>query len=86
MNQLTYSIIEVFISLVVESVILSGIFSYLTNRANEKQEQKLQAEMLKIEQQNKLIFQEMSKQAKEHRTDIINQIKESVGTNNAGPS
>lgn len=86
MNQLTYSIIEVFISLVVESVILSGIFSYLTNRANEKQEQKLQAEMLKIEQQNKLIFQEMSKQATQHRTDIINQIKESVGTNNAGPS
>jgi cell division protein FtsB len=86
MNQLTYSIIEVFISLVVESTILAGVFSYLTNRANEKQEQKLQIELTKIEQQNKLIFQEISKQSSQHRTDIINQIKESVGKENVGPN
>lgn len=78
MNQLTYSIIEVFISLVVESTILAGLFSYLANRANEKQEQKLQVELTKIEQQNKLIFKEMTNQLQITRNDIISQIKEST--------
>lgn len=78
MNQLTYSIIEVFISLVVESTILAGLFSYLANRANEKQEQKLQVELTKIEQQNKLIFKEITNQLQITRNDIISQIKESA--------
>lgn len=67
MSQVSLSIIEVFISLVVESTILAGVFSYLTNKANEKQEQQLKEEMTKIETQ-----------AKQHRDDILNQIKEST--------
>jgi len=84
MNQLTYSVIEVFISLVVESTILAGLFSYLANRANEKQEKKLQVELTKIEQQNKLIFKEITGQLNIARNDIISQIKES--SKNAGLS
>lgn len=84
MSQVTLSIIEVFISLVVESTILAGIFAYITNRANEKQEQKLQMELMKIEDQNKLIFQEISKFSLEHRNDIIAQIKESVSNGHSG--
>ncbi len=86
MNQLTYSVVEVFISLVVESTILAGIFSYLANRANEKQEMKLQSEMTKIEQQNKMIFENLSQLAVEQKTEIINQIKESANSINARPS
>lgn len=86
MNQLSFSIIEVFISLVVESTILAGVFSYLTNRANEKQEQKLQQEMTKIEQQNKLIFQQLSTLAVQQKNEIISQIKESANSTDAKPS
>lgn len=83
MNQITLTVMEVFISLVVESTILAGIFSYLSNRANEKQEQKLRDELTKIEQQNKLIYQELTKQIQLSRNDIIAEIKESAeyGTN-----
>jgi cell division protein FtsB len=83
MNQLTYSVVEVFISLVVESTILAGIFSYLANRANEKQEMKLQSEMMKIEQQNKMIFENLSQLAVEQKKEIISQIKESANRSNA---
>jgi hypothetical protein len=78
MSPISLSIIEVFISLVVESTILAGIFSYLTNRANEKQEQNLQVELTKIEQQNKLIFQELTKQIQLSRNDILAEIKETM--------
>lgn len=86
MTQLTYSIVEVFISLVVESTILAGIFSYLANRANEKQEMNLQKEMTKIEQQNKMIYQQLSQLAVEQKTEIISQIKESANPQNARPN
>ncbi len=86
MNQLTYSIVEVFISLVVESTILAGIFSFLANRANEKQELKLQQEMTKIEQQNKMIFENLSQLAVQQKLEIISQIKESAKPTDARPS
>jgi len=76
MNQLTYSVIEVFISLVVESTILAGLFSYLANRANEKQEKKLQVELTKIEQQNKLIFEEITSQLNIVRNDKTSEVIE----------
>jgi cell division protein FtsB len=86
MNQLTYSVVEVFISLVVESTILAGIFSFLANRANEKQELKLQQEMTKIEQQNKMIFENLSQLAVQQKLEIISQIKESANQKDARPS
>lgn len=77
MKEVTFSLIEIFISLVVESIILGGLFTWVANKSSAKMEQKLQQELQKIENQNKLIYQEMSKQSLQFRNDIINQIKES---------
>lgn len=86
MNQITLTVMEIFISLVIESTILAGIFSYLSNRANEKQETKLKEELTKIEQQNKLIFQELAKLIRENKAELISQVKESAAIKNGGVS
>jgi Tfp pilus assembly protein PilW len=73
-NQIMLSIIEVFISLVIESTILAGVFSYLANKANEKQETQLKEEMHRIEEQNKLIFEQLQQQIKEAEARIMHAI------------
>jgi hypothetical protein len=78
MNDTTLSIIEVFISLVVESVILGGLFSWISNKAAIKTEQTLRAEMKNVEDQNKLIYQELSQAIFTCRDDVLAQIKESA--------
>jgi hypothetical protein len=78
MNQITLSVVEVFISLVVESTILAGVFSYLATRAHEKQETNLRDEMQNIENQNKLIFEQLQSEINSMRADVISQIKESA--------
>lgn len=77
-NQIMLSIIEVFISLVIESTILAGVFSYLANKANEKQETQLKEEMHRIEEQNKLIFEQLQRQITLSTDHIINTIKETA--------
>ncbi|HSW75675.1 MAG TPA: hypothetical protein VLG50_01415 [Candidatus Saccharimonadales bacterium] len=76
MNNLMFSIVEIFISLIVETIIMGGIFAWITNKASIKMEQKLQTEMKNIEDQNKLIFQELSQATKAARDDIIAELKE----------
>lgn len=82
MNQVTLSIIQIFISLVFESVILAGVFSFLSNKANEKQEQNLKQELFKVEHQNTFIYQELEKAISQGKTEIISQIKESIKSGN----
>lgn len=77
-HQIVLTITEVFISLVIESTILAGLFSFISNKANEKQQKQLQDELMKIEGQNKLIHQSLGEQIKLCRDDILSQIKESV--------
>src|SRR3954467_8191443 len=75
-NQIMLSIVEIFISLVIESTILSGVFSYLANKANEKQEMQLKEEMHRIEEQNKLIFEQLQQQITHSTDHLFNTIKE----------
>ena len=77
MKEITFSLIEIFISLVIETIILGGLFTWVANKSSAKMEQKLHDELKKVESQNKLIYQELSSQAFNHRNDIICQIKES---------
>jgi hypothetical protein len=77
MKDITLSLIEIFISLIVETIILGGIFTWVANKTNEKMEAKIKAEIEKIETQNTLIYKELSKSISSSRTDIISQIKES---------
>lgn len=73
-HQVMLSVIEIFISLVIESIILSGVFSYLANKANEKQEQQLKEEMHRIEEQNKLIFEQLQQQSKDTEARLLHAI------------
>jgi hypothetical protein len=79
MKEITFSLIEIFISLIVETIILGGLFTWISNKNNVNMEQKIRGEMKNIESQNKMIYQELSRQNKDNRNDIISQIKESGG-------
>ena len=68
MNSTTLSIIEIFVSLVVETLVLGGLFAYLNNRSNKEQAENIKSEMVKIENEIKFV-----------RDDIISQIKEVKG-------
>jgi cell division protein FtsB len=77
MNQnLILTIIELFISIVIEGIILSMVFNYIANRQSEKQEQKLQKEMNNIETQNKFIFTQLTESIQQAKQEIISEIKE----------
>lgn len=77
MRDITFSLIEIFVSLVVETIILGGLFSWVNNKSAEKMENKLKEEIRKLEKQNTLIYEEMSRSILSSRNDIISQIKES---------
>jgi hypothetical protein len=79
MNGITLSLIEIFISLIVETIILGGLFTWVSNKTSQRNEQALKSEMNTIENQNKLIYQELKREIESSRNDIISQIKESAG-------
>lgn len=76
MKDITFSLIEIFVSLIVETVILGGVFAWISNKTSLKMEQQLKNEMTTIEAQNKLIYQELTKAVKDSRNDVISEIKE----------
>lgn len=77
-QQITFSLIEIFISLIVETIILGGLFTWVSNKSSVRVEQTLKSEMGNIESQNKLIFQELKREISNSRNDVISQIKESA--------
>jgi hypothetical protein len=79
MNQnVILTIIEFIASLIVEGIILSMIFNWISNKESDKQQQNLQKELSNIEDQNKLIFEQLQLEIREIKHDIISQIKEST--------
>jgi uncharacterized membrane-anchored protein YhcB (DUF1043 family) len=66
------------ISIVVEGIILSMIFNWISNKETEKQQQHIQKEMSNIEIQNKFIYEQLQKEIRDSRNDLISQIKESA--------
>jgi hypothetical protein len=77
-QQILLSVIELFIGLVIEGVILSMIFHTISNKASEKQNQVLQREMSKIESQNKFAYEQIMKSIANAKTETISQVKESA--------
>jgi type II secretory pathway pseudopilin PulG len=75
-DQITFSLIEIFISLIVETIILGGVFTWVSNKAAKQNEQALKSELSTIESQNKLIFQELQTAIRNSRDDVISEIKE----------
>lgn len=63
---------EIFISTFVDSVVLGGIFYFLSNRSSKEQEDNLKNEMVKIETE-----------IVKARDDVISQVKESAKNGNS---
>jgi type II secretory pathway pseudopilin PulG len=78
MKDITFSLIEIFVSLIIETVIMGGLFTWISNKTAQQNEQQLKNEMNTIENQNKLIYQELKREIKTSRDDVISQIKESA--------
>jgi hypothetical protein len=78
MKDITFSVIEIFVSLIIETVIMGGLFTWISNKTAKTNEQQLKDEMATIEAQNKLIFQELKGEITQAKTEIISQVKEST--------
>jgi hypothetical protein len=78
-QQVLLTVIEIGISLIVEGIILSMVFAYISNQTSEKQNKALKTEMSNIEIQNKFIYTQLNQEIEKAKTEIISQIKESEG-------
>lgn len=78
MKDIVFSLTEIFVSLIVETIILGGMFTWISNKSNQTMQQKITDEMNNIEAQNKLIYQELKQQMTDNKNDVISQIKESA--------
>jgi hypothetical protein len=76
-DQIYISIIEIFIGIVIEGVLLSMVFAFISNQTSEKQNKALKDEMSNIEIQNKFIYEQIKNDLTNAKTEIISQIKES---------
>jgi type II secretory pathway pseudopilin PulG len=76
-TQIVLTVIEIVISLVIEGIILSMVFAYISNQTSEKQNKALKNEMSNIEIQNKFIYDQLNQKIETAKTEIISQIKES---------
>lgn len=84
MKDITFSLIEIFVSLIVETIILGGLFTYISNKSMTQNEQNLSAELKVIEDQNKIQFELLQNEIRFARNDILSQIKESCGKGGIG--
>jgi hypothetical protein len=81
MNQnIILTILEFGASLIVEGIILSMVFNWISNKETEKQQKILQQEMNNIEVQNKFIYEQLKDEMKEMKRELISQIKESTNS------
>lgn len=79
MNQnIVLTIVEFGASLIVEGIILSMVFNWISNKSTEQQQKNLQEEMNNIETQNKLIYEQLQSEVRMAKTEVISQIKESA--------
>jgi adenine-specific DNA methylase len=71
------TIVEFGASLIVEGIILSMVFNWISNKETEKQQQNMQKEMSNIEIQNKFIYEQLQDEIRLTKRELIAQIKES---------
>lgn len=80
------AVIETTISIFIEGIILAFVFQHISNLAGDKQQQHLQTEMNNIEKQNKFDFEQLQKEIRDAKTDILNQIKETAQNKERPPN
>lgn len=77
MKEITFSLIEIFISLVVETIILGALFTWVGNKSAQRTEQQINDDLKCIEEQNKTDFKLLQSEIRLSKSEIISQIKES---------
>jgi hypothetical protein len=70
------TIVEFGASLIIEGIILSMIFNWISNKSTEKTQENLQREITNIEKQNKFDFVQLQNEIRDAKNDIISEIKE----------
>ncbi|MBT2728382.1 hypothetical protein J7E63_15745 [Bacillus sp. ISL-75] len=75
-RDIIFSLVEIGIGIIFESIILGLIFQQLSNRAVTDTKNALQTEMQKIEDQNKFDFEQLQNEIRQAREDIISELKE----------
>ena len=75
-NNIMLTVIELTVSLIIEGVILTMIFNWVSNKATAKQQENLQNEMQNLEKQNKFDFEQLQTEIRQATQDIISEIKE----------
>lgn len=75
-RDIIFSLVEIGIGIIFESIILGLIFQQLSNRAVTDTKTALQTEMQKIEDQNKFDFEQLQNEIRLAKTEMINEIKE----------
>lgn len=71
------TLVEFLASLLIEGVILTFIFQHIATKIQNQSEQNLQKELQQVEQQNKVIFEQLQQEIRQAKTETISQIKES---------
>jgi hypothetical protein len=74
-KDIIFSLVEIGIGILFESVILGLIFQQLSNRSVNDTKTALYNEMQKIEDQNKFDFVQLQQEIRNAKTDIISEIK-----------
>jgi type II secretory pathway pseudopilin PulG len=77
MNDVTLTLIEIVIGIIVEGVILAMIFNWIAENQQEKQQKNLTQEMQNLEKQIKDDFVAMMNVIQINKSELISQIKES---------
>lgn len=75
-RDIIFSLVEIGIGIIFESIILGLIFQQLSNRAVTDTKTALQTEMQKIEDQNKFDFEQLQNEIRLAKTEIISELKE----------
>jgi hypothetical protein len=78
------TVIELFSGILIEGVILAMVFNWISDKSQDNQQEHLQKEMQNLEKQNKFDFEQLQKEIRDSKTDIINQIKESTASKKGG--
>lgn len=77
-TQIVLSIVEIAIGLIIEGIVLSLIFNYISDKHNDNQQKNLKTEMNNLEVQNKFIFTQLQTEIQNAKSDLMNQIKETA--------
>lgn len=79
MNQnILLTIMEFLASLLIEGVILTMIFNFISNKNQSKQQEFIAQELNNIEKQVKFDYEQLQNEIRHSKQEIISQVKESA--------